>query len=53
MAAAKILAEKVLPDLRSVEMEHTTAVREVTELTDEELVELVKGNGSARTAEAA
>ena len=53
MAAAKILAEKVLPDLRSVEMEHTTAVREITELTDEELVELVKGNGSARAAEAA
>ena len=53
MNAAKILAGKVLPDLRSVEMEHISAPREITELTDEELVELVKGNGSAGAVEAA
>ena len=47
MNAAKILAGKVLPDLRSVEMEHTTSHVDITELTDEELVELVKGNGRA------
>lgn len=53
MAAAKILAGKVLPDLRSVEMEHISAPHEITELTDEELVELVTGNGSARAVETA
>ena len=53
MNAAKILAGKVVPDLRSVEMEHSTVQPEVTDLSDAELEELVKRNGSAGALEAA
>ena len=44
MTAAKILADKVLPDLRSVEMEHSTIQSEVTELSDAELEAMARGD---------
>ena len=44
MGASKILAGKIVPDLRSVEMEHSAAQPEITNLTDTELEQIAKGS---------
>jgi hypothetical protein len=45
--AAKVLAGKVLPDLRAVEIEHTVSQKDIIDLTDEELLELAQVNGGS------
>lgn len=53
MNAAKVLAGKVLPDLRSVELDHTQRTSDASVLTDEELIDFVNERSGTRTPEAA